>query len=276
MVVYLNASFCWHKMELSGQLHAPVTLILKRGSWYAWGRRLYGPQSRLEIWRRDKYHYMPWPGKKSQISECPATNLLILLPQISILQMLMFFAGMLMYSESKLFLIFIFCNCICKVLLSNIFILLLCIYIYFFSLLHGWCDWTDLSDEGWLTFSCGYMWIRVVCFIFFIASGVGLNPFYCGHIWPIVRARDNRWGWLWTNWRIEDWKGKPKYSEKTAPAPLCPPQIPLDQIRDRTRAAAVGSQRLTAWAMARPLFSGYFKISHLFSAEVSSHGVFLN
>jgi hypothetical protein len=39
---------------------------------------------------------------------------------------------------------------------------------------------------------------------------------------------------------------------KPAPAPLCPPQIPLDQIGDWTRAAAVGSQRLTASAMARP------------------------
>jgi hypothetical protein len=39
---------------------------------------------------------------------------------------------------------------------------------------------------------------------------------------------------------------------KPAPAPLCPLQIPLDQTRDRTLAAAVGSQRLTAYAMARP------------------------
>jgi hypothetical protein len=31
-----------------------------------------------------------------------------------------------------------------------------------------------------------------------------------------------------------------------------PPQIPHDQTRVRTRAAQVGSQRLTAWAMARP------------------------
>jgi hypothetical protein len=45
----------------------------------------------------------------------------------------------------------------------------------------------------------------------------------------------------------EDWQGKP------APAPICPPQIPLDQTRARTRVAAVGSQRLTAWAMARPI-----------------------
>jgi hypothetical protein len=40
---------------------------------------------------------------------------------------------------------------------------------------------------------------------------------------------------------------------KPALATLCPPQIPLDQTRDRTRAAALGSQRLVAWAMARPL-----------------------
>jgi hypothetical protein len=40
---------------------------------------------------------------------------------------------------------------------------------------------------------------------------------------------------------------------KPAPAPLCSPQIPHDQTRARTRAAAVGSQRLTAWAMARPI-----------------------
>jgi hypothetical protein len=33
---------------------------------------------------------------------------------------------------------------------------------------------------------------------------------------------------------------------KPVPAPLCPPQIPLDQTQDETRAATVGSQRLTA------------------------------
>jgi hypothetical protein len=44
-------------------------------------------------------------------------------------------------------------------------------------------------------------------------------------------------------------KGNRSTRRKPAPAPLCPPQIPLDQTRDRTRAAAVGSQRLTAWAI---------------------------
>jgi hypothetical protein len=38
---------------------------------------------------------------------------------------------------------------------------------------------------------------------------------------------------------------------KPAPVPFCPPQIPHDQTRALTRATAVGSQRLTAWALAR-------------------------
>jgi hypothetical protein len=38
---------------------------------------------------------------------------------------------------------------------------------------------------------------------------------------------------------------------KPAPEPHCSPQIPHDQTRARTRATAVGSQRLTAWGMAR-------------------------
>jgi hypothetical protein len=54
--------------------------------------------------------------------------------------------------------------------------------------------------------------------IFFIASGMGLSRLYCGHFWPIVPAADDRWGWLWSNWRNEDWQGNPKYSEKTCPS----------------------------------------------------------
>jgi hypothetical protein len=41
-------------------------------------------------------------------------------------------------------------------------------------------------------------------------------------------------------------RGNQSTRRKPAPAPLCPPQIPHDQTRARTRAAAVGSQRLTA------------------------------
>jgi hypothetical protein len=41
--------------------------------------------------------------------------------------------------------------------------------------------------------------------------------------------------------------GRKKQStgRKSVPIPLCPPQIPYDLTRDRTWAAAVGSQRLT-------------------------------
>jgi hypothetical protein len=39
---------------------------------------------------------------------------------------------------------------------------------------------------------------------------------------------------------------------KPAPLSLCPPEIPHDLTRARTPAAAVGSDNLTAWAMARP------------------------
>jgi hypothetical protein len=41
-------------------------------------------------------------------------------------------------------------------------------------------------------------------------------------------------------------KGNRSTRRKPAPAPLCPPQMPHDQTRAPTRAAAMGSQRLTA------------------------------
>jgi hypothetical protein len=46
-------------------------------------------------------------------------------------------------------------------------------------------------------------------------------------------------------------RGNRSTRRKSAPAPLCPPQIPHVLTRARSRAAAVGSRRLPAWAMAR-------------------------
>jgi hypothetical protein len=48
------------------------------------------------------------------------------------------------------------------------------------------------------------------------------------------------------------WQGKPKYSEKTCPDATLSTTNLTSHTRARTRAAAVGSQRLTASAMARP------------------------
>jgi hypothetical protein len=73
---------------------------------------------------------------------------------------------------------------------------------------------------------------------------------HVGHFWPIVRAgsdcEDGKFGGMKTEKRNRSTRRKP------TPAPLCPPQTPLDHTRARTRAAAVGSQRLTAGDMARP------------------------
>jgi hypothetical protein len=59
-------------------------------------------------------------------------------------------------------------------------------------------------------------------------------------------------------------RGNRSTRRKPVPAPLCPPQIPHDQTRARTWAAAVGSQQLTAWAMAWPssIYTGQNKSSH--------------
>jgi hypothetical protein len=68
--------------------------------------------------------------------------------------------------------------------------------------------------------------------------------------WPIVSAPgdyDGEFGGM------EIGRGNRNTRRKPAPAPLCPPQIPFDQARVWTPAAAVGSQRLTAWAMTRPM-----------------------
>jgi hypothetical protein len=54
-------------------------------------------------------------------------------------------------------------------------------------------------------------------------------------------------------WWNEEWQGKPKYSEKTCPSSTLPTTNPTCQIRARTRAAAMGSQPLTASALARPI-----------------------
>jgi hypothetical protein len=57
---------------------------------------------------------------------------------------------------------------------------------------------------------------------------------------------------MWSSWWNKNWQGKPKHSEKTCPSALCPSQISQYLIWGRTRAAEVGSRRLTAWAVARP------------------------
>jgi hypothetical protein len=68
-------------------------------------------------------------------------------------------------------------------------------------------------------------------------------------IWPIVVAPDDGDEYAAVGGMIG--RGIRNTRRKPAPVPLCPPQIPYELTRARTRTAVVRSQRLTAWAVAR-------------------------
>jgi hypothetical protein len=96
--------------------------------------------------------------------------------------------------------------------------------------------------------------MRVTAFLFII-SGVGLSPLgttaTSGLFYKPQMIDEDDSGAIG---RIEIGRGNRSTRRKPAPAPLCPPQIPHDQTRTQTGAAAVGSERLTAWAMAQPCY----------------------
>jgi hypothetical protein len=58
-------------------------------------------------------------------------------------------------------------------------------------------------------------------------------------------------------------RGSRSTRRKPAPVPNSPPQIPHDLTRTRTRAAVVGSRRLTAWTTARPSSNSSFTIEKI-------------
>jgi hypothetical protein len=100
---------------------------------------------------------------------------------------------------------------------------------------------------GLWTFMCPRR--RSIFFIRTVGGGTGSTR-HVGHWMAYCTCP----GWLWW-WRIlwnKDWQGKAKYSEKTGPSVTLSTTNPTCQTRAQTRAAAVGSQRLIAWAMARP------------------------
>jgi hypothetical protein len=80
----------------------------------------------------------------------------------------------------------------------------------------------------------------ILFFYFIIVSGVSLSPL--GLLYQPQIIDDGDCG-------MKIGRGNWSTRRKPAPAPLCPPQIPHDQTWARIRAAAVGSQRLTAWAI---------------------------
>jgi hypothetical protein len=94
---------------------------------------------------------------------------------------------------------------------------------------------------------------RTIIF-FIIFSGVGLSPqgiaTTSGLLYKPQMINEGDCGAIGG---MKIGRGKPKYSENTCPSATLSTTNPTWQTRARTRAAAVGSQRLTAWAMARPM-----------------------
>jgi hypothetical protein len=84
-------------------------------------------------------------------------------------------------------------------------------------------------------------------FIIIIISGVGLSPLSAaatsGLLYKTQMIDEGDCGAIGG---MKIGTGNRSTRRKPAPAPLYPPQIPHDQTRARTRAAAVGSQQLTA------------------------------
>jgi hypothetical protein len=86
------------------------------------------------------------------------------------------------------------------------------------------------------------------------SGGVRLSPLgTSATIWPIVPAPGDGWYECGAVGGMRIGRGNRNTRRKPTPVPLCPPQIPHDLTCTRTRAAAVRSLRLTAWAMAPPL-----------------------
>jgi hypothetical protein len=108
-----------------------------------------------------------------------------------------------------------------------------------------------ITMNGYVTRACRHvlrlranlMTILVIPVFKIPLGGVSLSPLCTWATnWPTVPASDDRR--VWRIWWNGNWKGKPKYSEKTCPSGTWFTTNP-------TR-PDLGSRRLTAWAMARP------------------------
>jgi hypothetical protein len=91
-------------------------------------------------------------------------------------------------------------------------------------------------------------------YYFFNSNSGGWSPIgstrYCGH--QLAYCANPGWLWWWRNLLNYGWQRKPKYSEKACFSATLSTTNLIRSARTRTRTAAVGRQRLTAWAMARP------------------------
>jgi hypothetical protein len=99
-------------------------------------------------------------------------------------------------------------------------------------------------------YDLGHLSHRLIILLFFFSYEVRLRPLgTTGLLYQHQMIDDDDCGAIGG---IRIGRGNRSTRRKPTEVPLCPPQISHDLSRARTRAAAVGSRRLTAWAMARP------------------------
>jgi hypothetical protein len=96
------------------------------------------------------------------------------------------------------------------------------------------------------------LFIIIIIIIIIIISGVTLSPLGTAATIGLLYQPQMIDGDCGAIGGMKICRGHRNNRRKPAPAPLCLPQIPHDLNRARTRAAAVGNQRLTARAMAQP------------------------
>jgi hypothetical protein len=83
--------------------------------------------------------------------------------------------------------------------------------------------------------------------LFSIASGVGLSPLYCGHFWPTVQPQMICEGDCGAVGGMKIGKGNRSIRRNPPQRNFVHHNFHLIRPRYRTRAVAVGSQRLTAY-----------------------------
>jgi hypothetical protein len=88
--------------------------------------------------------------------------------------------------------------------------------------------------------------------LFIYGPGVEPNPLLLRPFLAYCTSPGDDWGAIGG---INERLGNRSTRRQPATVLLCPPQIPHDLTRIRTRTATVGSRRLTAWAAARPSFA---------------------
>jgi hypothetical protein len=117
----------------------------------------------------------------------------------------------------------------------------------------------EAKEFQWKLNQCCYLLVQVVqsyfIFLLFISWGGLRSSPLCmsATIWPVVPAPDDDDDEFGAVAGMRIGKENRNIGRKPAPLPLSPPQIPHDLIWLQTWDVMAGNQRLTAWAIARPV-----------------------